>query len=355
MSSDDQRPPLAEHVDFPVTEPRLERQWQKVRERVKTPARSFKWLWATSGGLALAAAALLALWVFQDDLAGHDAAPVAFDGAALESGADEVQVELRDGTEIVLDPSSRIELARQEPEDVRLDVRRGRARFDVPHVDGRSFVVRSHGVEVIVVGTRFSVGLDAERRVVVAVEEGTVEVRREGEEPRRVTTGEELRVATASEPRAEADVPEPAPEAVEPEPEVVETPRPARTRPDPSELWERATEARRAGQARQAADAYATFLRVAPRDSQAALAAFELARLRMDPLDDPRGAIAPLRRALSMAPRAPWAEDAAARLVDATHRAGRPAECRAARERYLARYPSGVHRARVEARCPASP
>ncbi len=360
---------LAEHVDFPVTEDRLERQWSAVEARVAAAGvgarRPARWGRAVAGGLAMAAAIALGIWAFRGAL--EDPAPgdqVAFDGAQLESGADEVQVALRDGTEIVLDPESGIELARQEPLDVRLNVRRGRARFDVPHVDRRSFVVRSRDVDVVVVGTRFSVavtGAPGDEHVVVAVEHGAVEVRRAGEPPRRVSTGEELRVSVAPpRPReaADTDGPEAAPdgpqaEAPAPEAPAVEPapPTPRRPRPDPSELWARATEARRAGEAREAADLYATFLRVAPRDSQAALAAFELGRLRMDRLGDPGGAIAPLRRAIAMAPRAPFAEDAAARLVDATDRAGQGPQCRAARDDYLARYPRGVHRARVEARC----
>lgn len=343
--------PLREHMTEPsLDEPRLERQFANIRDRAEAPrAKVVRGPWLVAGGVVLAAAAALGLFLLRAPETPPQRAEV-FDGAHLESGADEVRVELRDGTRIALDPQSRLELASQGTRRVALAVERGTASFDVPHVEGRSFVVRARDVEVHVVGTRFSVSsLDDSDDVVVAVTEGVVEVRRPGAEPRRVSAGEELRID-----RAAPDAPEPDDEAAaeaEPEAEPETRSRRPRPRPTPADLWARATEARRAGDPREAADAYEAFLRLAPRDSQAALAAFELGRLRLDRLGDVPGAIEALRRALSTAPNAPFAEDAQARLVDAYARAGRAEACAAARDRYLARYPSGAHRRSVEARC----
>ncbi|MGE0789793.1 MAG: FecR domain-containing protein [Sandaracinaceae bacterium] len=365
QTDENQREPvrLADHIPFEPTSARIESQWSHVRDRLDAQPSPLVggglargWWKLALGGLTMAAAVAIGILAYRATTS-EPPDRVAFDGASLESGADEVEVGLRDGTAIVLEPYAQVEVARQDPREVRLRVSRGRARFAVPHVDGRSFVVSSHDVDVIVVGTRFSVALvdgsGGQQQVAVRVEEGTVEVRRADETPRRVHTGEELRLDVAgTEARASAEPIAPPTEDEAVDESAPDHPRRHAHRPDPSELWDRASEARRAGRAAEAADLYETFLRVAPRDSQAALAAFQLARLRMDNLDDPSGAIAPLRRALSMAPRAPFAEDAMARLVDATSRAGRTGECHEARERYLSRYPEGVHRARVEARCP---
>jgi len=343
--------PLRDHMTEPsLDEARLERQFANIRDRAEAPrGEVIRGPWVAAGGLALAAAAAAGLFFFYAPEAAPEQAEV-FDGAHLESGADEVRVELRDGTQIALDPQSRLELASHGTRRVALAVERGTASFDVPHVEGRSFVVRARDVEVHVIGTRFSVSsLGDGEDVIVTVTEGVVEVRRPGSQPRRVSAGEELRIDRA--PR-EATTPDAEP-SVEPEPDTAQeaTTRRPRPRPTAADLWARATEARRAGDAREAATAYEAFLRLAPRDSQAALAAFELGRLRMDRLGDVRGAIEALRRALSTAPGAPFAEDAQARLVDAYARAGQRDACAAARDRYLSRYPSGAHRRSVEARC----
>ena len=71
----------------------------------------------------------------------------------------------------------------------------------------------------------------------------------------------------------------------------------------------------------------------------------------MDALGDRRGAIDALERAVAAGATASFHEDALARMVVAYDAEGRRDACRKARERYLARYPSGVHAHVLAGRC----
>ncbi len=117
------------------------------------------------------------------------------------------------------------------------------------------------------------------------------------------------------------------------------------------ELFDHANLARRAGRLSDAAALYAELVTRYPRDRRASLAAFELGRLRMDSLRDTRGAVLALERALQLDSLGEFAEDALARLVLAQEARGDRSACGHARDRYLARYPEGVHAQHVAERC----
>jgi TolA-binding protein len=121
--------------------------------------------------------------------------------------------------------------------------------------------------------------------------------------------------------------------------------------PGARELFEKAAESRRAGDAAAAARAYEDLLRLHPSDARAGLAAFELGRLRMDRLGDRAGAIAALERAVALQVGSTFREDALARLVSAYAAQGNFKACERARDRYLASYPGGVHAGAVTTRC----
>ena len=104
------------------------------------------------------------------------------------------------------------------------------------------------------------------------------------------------------------------------------------------------------GQNREAAAAYEELLERFPRDERAGLSAFELGRLRMDALDDPRGAIEPLTRALRAG--GAFREDALARMARAHAAIGAREACARHRARYLDEYPEGAHAATVRELCP---
>lgn len=246
-------------------------------------------------------------------------------------------------------------------------------------------------VEVLVTGTQFRVArsvVEGGERVRVDVEEGSVEVHRKGvgavrlqagdhwsafvakaEQVREeqleketdalpispsVTTQDSGEQAQADEASEDGDE-----EEVDGEPESTGRVSKRRSRGKVAaeraqaaeDLFQQANVARRAGLVTESAKLYGELVTRHPRDHKAALAAFELGRLRMDSLSDVRGAVDALERALKLDARRAFAEDALARLVLAHEALGDRAACTRARARYLARYPEGVHAQHVAARC----
>jgi transmembrane sensor len=107
-----------------------------------------------------------------------------------------------------------------------------------------------------------------------------------------------------------------------------------------------------AGHPRAAAAAFDTLRRRFRTDPRAALAAFELGRLRLDSLGDAPGALEALNDAIGLSPRGPLREDAEARRVEALS-AQRSPDCGAARDAFLGRYPRSAHVDLVAGRCAA--
>jgi transmembrane sensor len=107
--------------------------------------------------------------------------------------------------------------------------------------------------------------------------------------------------------------------------------------------FEAAQKARVEGRLAEAARLFDDVRRKHRADPHAALAAFELGRLRLDALGDPAGAAEAFSDALVLGPGSALAEDAAARRVEALGRQGDHDRCAAARDAYLRQYPSGVY------------
>jgi len=363
----------ARHVAVDVSESRVDRLWSSVSARLMRarPRRG----WVLAGGLLCAAGAAAAAIAVRTGQLGHsgELASSAWEGASLETGADALSVKLVDGSELKVDPASRVEVGDRTPSVVKLVLKRGRLGCDVTHRPGRSFVVMADGVEVRVVGTRFSVATEHDggsARVEVRVERGTVEVRGAGAsaEVVRIEAGRSWSQVTSTQPLGEAsdeaaaaeEPPEMIP-APEPEPRHVAAPSRAAARAvapskpthvtGPRELFELARGQWRRGLIQDAADTYQALLTEYPRDGRAGLAAFELGRLRMDRLGDLRGAVQALERAVALAPGSEFREDAMARLVAANAGAHDMSACARARDQYLADFPSGVHKRTVAAAC----
>ncbi len=243
--------------------------------------------------------------------------------------------------------------------------------FDVRHVPGRRFVVHVGAFDVVDEGTRFGVDLSGADTIAVRVEQGAVRVeRRDSSEPARyLSAGERWSSSTAPasagpQDASDASAAEPLPSAVlgpsepnAPAPETAPEPAPAPRTPSaasPKEVLGAAQRAQRAGRLREAAAAYDRLRRDFRSDGRAGLAAFELGRLRLGSLGDPRGAAEAFQDAIALSPGAPFREDAEAHLVEALDGAG-DARCGSARNGYLARYPHGLHVASVSARCARTP
>ena len=362
-------PKLARHVEVDTSDARIDRLWDRVKAGLGEPRRSFRLAWAGAAACALAGATLLVVRAVHPHT---ELAQSAWEGARLETGADALSVTLVDGSTLKLDPSSRVEVGDRTPAAVKLVLARGRIACDVTHRPGRSFVVAAGGVEVRVVGTRFTVSTEQSEettRVEVRVERGVVEVRGAGPsgEIVRVEAGRSWSQVTrtgasppSETPPPETAPPESAPAAPEARARAAVAPPPAsrparsaRAAGDAKELFEQARSLWRDGRIREAADAYQALLSTHPRDPRAGLAAFELGRLRMDRLNDMPGAVQALERAVVLAPGAELREDAMARLVAASAGAHDRAGCERARDQYLGDYPAGVHRRTVAAACGA--
>jgi transmembrane sensor len=368
---------LAQHVRVDLSEARVDRVWERVSGRLGAPRRPRAWLWSSVMACAATAGAITIAVVRAREVHGNASAVVAtasasaWEGAQLETADDALAVSLVDGSSLKVEPRSRVEVRNHTTSALKLVLARGRIACDVTHREGRSFVVAAGGVEVRVVGTRFSVANEAAEggtRVEVRVERGVVEVRGAGPDAEivRVEAGHSWLQVTKTEALAEpSSALEEAAPAIAPEPATqAETAAPAArshvtaraTRPaaaDARELFEQARGQWRAGKMEEAARTYQALLAAHPRDPRAGLAAFELGRLRMDRLNDMTGAVQALEQAVALAPGAELREDALARLVAASAAAHDTARCSRARTRYLTEYPSGVHHRTVSAAtCP---
>jgi hypothetical protein len=346
------------YVEPEVSAARVDRLWANVSSRLER-RRSRAWLVVPA--LLLGAATAAAIYTQLPPRA-----PIAATGAsakplALVSETVPATARLSDGSRIALEPHgalSAVEANSGQRVSVRLA--RGKAHFDVTHRAGRAFLVQAGDVTVRVVGTEFDVKTTSgdAPRVEVSVLRGAVEIvsaRRPGIVA-RVAAGESwlLDAGAASPPPAaqgsgDTQGGSSAPSSVEP------SPRPSSSAvvsaAAASELFEKAGELRRAGDASGAVAAYEQLLVSHGKSSLAGLAAFEAGRLRMDRLRDLAGAAALFERSLRLNGAMGVREDALARLVTVYAARGDGAGCARARDRYLESYPRGVHAAAVSSRC----
>lgn len=309
--------------------PRLDESWSAIQGRLDeraAPRRRFRW---GAVAVVVAAAAAVALWVSWPG-------QTPWVGTTLATADETAEVRLPEGSAVTAEPRTELVRILEGDREVRLSLREGAASFDVVRNPDRLFAIEADDVEVRVVGTAFRVARVGDR-VRVDVERGAVDVRR-GDELVRLRAGEhwEGDAHVEEEPRA----------AAQPVEIPVEEPSRARRRgptgPSADELFADAAEARRSGDASEAAQLYARLVARFPRDDRAALASFELGRIRLDQLNDPSGAASAFRRALALG-GGPFAQDARARLVEAYDATGNTAACERSKEAYLRRHPSGRH------------
>ena len=374
----DPRGPLSEHVHFVVTDHEIDEGWQQLDSALRPERR-----W-TRFGIAGAVAAALIIGVVSFTLSRRSGTEGTLEaGAVLAAGSAPLQAQLREGSTVRAEASSKGALEVATASEVRVRLDEGSMHFDVAKNPARRFVVKAGRVEVRVIGTVFTVKRSVSSEVInVIVERGVVEVW-VGDVQRAVLNAgqswsEGAETAAVVLPEPEPIVDEDA--AVDERPTAVEAPRrPASpkkksrptkgaapsdeplpppvisTRPalpdDPSTLFRLALDARRAGHARDAAEAFSGFLAKFPADSRAGLVLFELGRLQMDQLHAPSSAVESLEQAIARSPQGSYAEDAMARLVQLHHEQHHAAACRDAREAYLKRFPAGVHAATLQSFC----
>lgn len=382
----DEQKPLSRFFHTPLTPGRMDDQWEAIAARLPSARRADAGRRTATWGVLIAATAALLL------VAGRSfwsASHGAIDGAVLETSATEHQtLVLHDGSHLTLEPLTRMRLVKVSGAGIRLEVERGAVDAQVTKVAGRPFTVVAGAVEVTVVGTKFRVALDADdAEAHVRVEEGRVQITRTdgAPAPSFLSAGETWSTLTPvrSEASAISSLPSarpvsPAASAGERKPRAPRTvlsprfhellragryaeaygevsPRFAELVPaaNAGDLFAMAEAARLSGHPSDAARAFDA-LRVRHReDARAGLAALELGRLRLNELRDPRGAAEAFSDSVQLQPEGFFREDAEARRVQALDEAGEDAECKEAREKYLAAYPSGLHVAAVTRRCHA--
>jgi len=336
--------------------------WRELQARMEGRHRRGHRAWFVIPTLALAAVALFVVLRPTAHRAPDRSIEV---GGAVESAEAEVALALPDGIQVDLDRRSRVRLLTVTPEEIRVALGKGSARFDVEPRHPRRFVVDADDVEVKVIGTRFRVTRieasgDDGTRIEVAVERGIVEVRdrQRDAETHRLRAGERFSMPAVSTREPPAMAPTPDEPARETAPVRARAPRTEAARPSKPaaqtsarDLLEQAQVAWRAGRMAEAAASYEQVLAQHATDPRAALAALELGRIQMDHLANPAAAAVSLERALKLGPRAAFREDALARLARAYARLGRTADCRRARDAYTREYASGIHAATVSKLC----
>jgi hypothetical protein len=332
-------PDLARFVRPNLTEARIAWLWGRVDARSR-PSRMRRRLLPAVAVAACCAGLLVAM-----TRGRSKQPPNSMEGAVVESGA----ITLADGSRVVLADGGRVRIVTVREDTVELALEVGAIDLAVMH-SRRLLVVHTPRYDIVDLGTRFRVMLDAQGGTHVDVSEGTVEVRcRDGSERTRLLgAGESWSNAQTSVVASAVAVVREAPRPVSETPAAAPIVR--ESSPGPKELLETAESARLAGQLRSAAEAFDTLRHRFRADSRAALAAFELGRLRLDSLDDAPGAVDALNDAIRLSPRGPLREDAEARRVEALA-AERSPDCSAARDAFLARYPHSAHASGVAGRC----
>lgn len=350
---------------------------------------------------ALAAAALLALWVGRSErplAASIDGEAIA-EGTFVQAAAGERVARFSDGTRLTLAEGGAMRLDRFTAEGARVVLERGRVEASVVHREATRWTVEAGPYVVRVTGTRFAVWWSpVDEALEVALHEGAVEVTGPDiEGARRVSAGQRLELVV-SRPAEAASLPLPAsagsdetletaelgePGATDeapPEPRAARArpasrePRAAEARAEPD--WRVLVESRRyreavalvrerglepicasepaqsllrlADAARYARDASVGTTVLAcvrarfPSSAASAEAAFFLGRIALEARDG-RSAARWMEISLREREGGPFAEQAAGLLIEARELAGDSAGARSAADAYLDQYPHGIH------------
>jgi tetratricopeptide (TPR) repeat protein len=144
----------------------LRRGWAAIDNGPTTRRRGARLSWFAGGMASTAAIALAcAAWLWPRGVTPEHP-------QGLQAQAETKRLTLEGGVEAELQHTS---VMRIEGSDARVEG--GTVRFKVPHRrPGHPFVVRADQYRVVVIGTRFGVGVNHDRRVDVDVDEGVVEV-----------------------------------------------------------------------------------------------------------------------------------------------------------------------------------
>ena len=325
--------------------PRRASQARAAIERRVRRRRAARWAVATSS-VVLAGCLVFALFVRQKRPAGLAIQKPTSAATSLPQAApaEPTATPLTADTELVVDPHGAGRA---------FVLRRGSARFVVNHDERHPFRVRVGPLVVEDLGTIFSVARLSEHEFDVGVEDGRVAVLCEGSrvelgggQRRTFTCGEPDEPVSPAPPKAGAQ-PHAAPawrllaergryrEAYD----TLQSTGEASVRDETHELLLAADTARLSGHSSEAVPYLRRILVQHEDDPRVHLAAFTLGRVLLDELGRPAEAAQAFERA--RAPRAPLAEDALARAIEAWARAGEARRAHALALEYQRSYPQG--------------
>jgi hypothetical protein len=343
-------------------------------------------VWGVAAAAAIAA--VLWLWLGKRSLtlehAGRSQSGEI--GAFIEPSGQAEPLRFSDGSEIVVSPRSRLEVARVSSEavDVRLD--RGRFEARIRSAGRTRWTFLSGPLEVVVTGTELAVGWDpTARRFTLEVSHGSVRVRvlNTGSE-QSVAAGQRYELdcnetpaacgaasAAASnepsgggpgpKPSAHLDKAPPAPASAAP---VASAPSwsslaargkykqalaaiddfdAACRSAGPDDLWRLANVARFGGSPAKASFALSELRARHKGHPRAGDAAFELGRMAFDGRRSYAAAARWFEAYLAERPGGSFAQEASGRLIECYRGMGAQARAKALAERYLKMYPAGPH------------
>lgn len=359
----------ADHVNPDLPQERVDRMWRAIeapRRRAVPPRLAL---------VAVAALVIVAAGIrpYKGRQVPAGGTPSLARGDVIDAPAGS-SVTLPDGSSLSFGASTKLSVADASSTRVRLELERGTVTCDVTHVDGRSFEVAVGDIVVSVRGTRFSVLArdghlpNGKAAVEVRVERGRVEVARDDDGDRRTIASLGPGQSWSQEevepdPRAPTSEGGPAHRTESATARAAQPASPghrggrmsaAGSEPladSPADLLKRANGARVAARPDEAARFYNRIREEYPEDARAGLAAFELARIRLDDLSDPAGALEALRFAEAHGHGGFMAEDAEALEIDAFDRLGKKADCRSARAAFVVSHATSPHLARVLRAC----
>ena len=283
---------------------------------------------------------------------GKAHAPAPLEGqAAVVVAGDESQesrpkpaIRLDDGSTVLALGSSQVRLLAQNKNTASFEVDRGKVWFDVQPEATRTIEVRIADVRVEVLATEFVVEKKGEE-VFVWVQRGSATVSSQGQEF-------QLRANEEGSFPAHEKVPAPSLESTSAQ-DSINTASPSRANKREStktkgtlsvgELWSLADSARLEGRLPTAIQSLQALVKDYPKDPRAALAAFTLGRLLLETKASPRRVAKAFELARTLAPRAPLAEDALAREIEALWRAKADAKAMERSKLYEDLFPDGRH------------
>lgn len=377
------RVPVKEVLVEALDDAARERIWRRLARRARRPAmpalerRPAPWTRRVALGLPLAA--LVASAAVSGGLNVEQASPQGPSGELgraedVDRGSAPVEVAprvfpLAGRSRLVVMPGAELLAVSDDPEVAAFELVRGAVTFEVQPAPPRRFTVDCGLAVLELVGARLSIARD-EGRLLVEVAEGTAEVTGPlvPDGSRLLRGGQSLVIAAPPGERADPgsgrslrarveatlrvardDLGARADRAARSGGGPTESSAPAGAAPEKqeprgaSDLLALSDQARLAGDRRGAAELLEELLEAHPADPSAPVAAFTLATLYLDELDEPARAAAVFERAIAAKLPGALREDALARWATALARSGEHGRAESVARRYLADHPSGHH------------